>query len=170
MKKEFEKKVVLPKEENTVEYSIKEIEIKGVKCLYQDKIPMEDWFDIYTKCVDEYHHGRFVEPDAIISKVMLDNYTNIDTENMDARDVTDIGDLIFNEDGYWLDIWEPVNKRLELHMIGDEVYNNTASALKEFFNDDVSVNLVEQLKDDINSFDVNKLKELTSLFVETNLK
>ena len=32
MKKEFEKKVVLPKEEHVIDDSIKEIEIKGVKC------------------------------------------------------------------------------------------------------------------------------------------
>lgn len=166
MKKEFEKKVALPKEEFVIDDSIDEVEINGVKCLRQSNIPMEDWFDIYTKCVDEYLNGDFVEPAVIMCKVILDNYTNINTEGMSAREISDTYDIVDN--GF--DIWTPVRERLELFMIGNEVYNNTASALKEFFNEDVSVNLVEQLKEDISSFDAEKLKELTNLFIETKIK
>ena len=165
MKKEFEKKVALPKEEHVVDDSIKEIEIKGVKCLYQD-VAMEDWFDVYTKCVDEYLNGKFVEPVFIISKVILDNYTNINTDDMSGSEISDTYDMIDN--GF--DIWTQVRERLNLFMVGNEVYNNTATALKEFFNEDVSVNLVEQLKEDISSFDAEKLKELTNLFIETKIK
>lgn len=164
MKKELEKKIAvnIPNPEP----QIVKVKVFDTECLLQDRIPYEDWQLIYERCLDEYLHGRFDIFDVIMKKVILDEYTNIDTSEMDGWDITSAFDYLDMDCEFFNDIRD----KLYRYMIDEEVYSQTQKALREFFNEDVSVNLAEQLKEDISSFDVEKLKELTNLFIETKIK
>lgn len=164
MNKKLEKKVTI--DIPNPEPQIVNAEMYGVTYLLQDHVPYEDWNSICDKCFDEYLYGEFDNLSIIIKKVILDEYTNIDTSIMDGYDIISAFDDLDMDCEFWNSIYD----KLYLRIIDEEVYNQTNKALREFFSDTVAKDLVEELKDDLNKFDANKLKELTDLFINTNLK
>lgn len=170
MLKELEEKAILnPVEKEHAEPKAVKIDLDGYNndIFVQDIIPEEDYKELYAECtrgiinpLDNYR--------AIVSRVLLERYTNIFVEGLNDREVSRIFDDI--EYQIWCEVnvvyylLDDVERYYKLFVLEDMMRR----VLKDYFSDEVTRNAFEQIQEELGNMNMDKISSLLEVFGASN--
>ena len=170
MLKELEEKAILnPIEKEYVEPKAVKIDLDDYDndIFVQDIIPEEDYIELYKECIyeitdvlDDYR--------IIVQKVLLDKYTNIDADVLSRQEINKIFDeieyAIWYEQTVVYNLFDDVERYFKVFLFKD-ILKRT---FDEYFTDTVAKNALEELEKDLESLDMDKIKNIFQAFGVAN--
>ena len=170
MLKELEEKAILnPITEDKKEPQAIKIDLEGYDndIFVQDIIPDEDYVELYAECIQRIT-DIFEDCSIVVKRVLLERYTNIFVESLNDRELYSVfndiefqtwceGDMIYH-------LFDDVERYYKIFVLEDVV----RKALEDCFTDQVTKNALEELEKDLESFDIDKLKNIFQAFGTAN--
>lgn len=174
MLKELEKKIIANK---LVEEEIPDIAVVPFmsedygEILVQNFIPMEDFAMMFQRCKEDLTEDLILNHDSsiVVCKNVLKEYTNVDCDNMSEKDIQKLyDDIYYNK---WMrssDMAEKLDTALYQYCQNKRLEIIFARTLETFFSDQVTRNALEQVQEDLESLDMEKVADLFKLFGVSN--
>lgn len=170
MLKELEEKAILnPVEKEHVEPKAVKIDLDDYDndIFVQDIIPEEDYIELYKECIyeitdvlDDYR--------IIVQKVLLDKYTNIDADVLSRQEINKIFDdieyAIWYEQTVVYNLFDDIERYFKVFLFK----NILKETFDEYFTDTVAKNALEELEKDLESLDMDKIKNIFQAFGVAN--
>lgn len=173
MLKELEKKIITNK---LVEEEIPDIaaipfmsEDYG-EILIQNFIPMEDFAMMFQRCKEDLTEDLILSDDSsiVVYKNVLKEYTNVNYDNMSEKDMQKLYDDIYYSKWMRGDMPEKLDTALYQYCQNKRLEIIFARTLETFFSDQVTRNALEQVQEDLESLDTEKIADLFKLFGVSN--
>lgn len=169
MLKELEEKAVL----NFIEPEEKEIKAVQVsidfldnEIFVQNHIPEKDYIELYKECIKEIV-DVFDDPDMVVKKVLLDKYSNIYLTGLKDKEIEEVFDKIeytwIHEDVVWR-LFDNIYKYYDIFVKETIV----RKVIEEFFNDQITRNAFEQIQEELETMNMDKIKGLLEVFGVSN--
>jgi hypothetical protein len=173
MLKELEKKIIANK---LVEEEIPDIAVVPFmsedygEILVQNFIPMEDFDMMFQRCKEDLTEDLILNHDSsiVVYKNVLKEYTNVDCENMSEKDIQELYDDIYYNKWMYVGVAEKLDTALYQYCQNKRLEIIFARTLETFFSDQVTRNALEQIQEDLESLDTEKIADLFKLFGVSN--